>query len=97
MATTFGGVRTVETPKAVARNVGRRVAELRGERGLTQEEFSAEVGVSLRYLQQVEAGRENLTIESLVKLANHLNTRVTALFEPAQTRVGMRGRPPRRP
>ena len=97
MATTFEGVRTVETPKAVARNVGRRVAELRGERGLTQEEFSAEVGVSLRYLQQVEAGRENLTIESLVKLANHLNTRVTALFEPAQTQAKRRGRPPRRP
>lgn len=96
MATTFEGVRTVETPKAVARNVGRRVAELRGERGLTQEEFSAEVGVSLRYLQQVEAGRENLTIESLVKLARHLRVRVVALFEPAQTHTGRRGRPSRR-
>jgi transcriptional regulator with XRE-family HTH domain len=96
LATTFEGVRTVETPKAVARNVGRRVAELRGERGLTQEEFSAEVGVSLRYLQQVEAGRENLTIESLVKLARHLRVRVVELFVPAQAQVGRRGRPPRR-
>ncbi|QRK05532.1 helix-turn-helix transcriptional regulator [Archangium violaceum] len=88
-------MRTIETPKAVARNVGRRVAELRGEQGLTQEEFSAEVGVSLRYLQQVEAGRENLTIESLVKLARHLRVRVVALFEPAQIKIGRRGRPPR--
>jgi transcriptional regulator with XRE-family HTH domain len=63
---------------------------------MTQEEFSAEVGVSLRYLQQVEAGRENLTIESLVKLARHLRVLVAALFEPAQSQIRRRGRPSRR-
>lgn len=84
------------SPETVIRNVGRRVAELRAALGLTQDEFSAQVGIGLKYLQRVEAGRENLTIESLVKLANHLNTRVTALFEPAQTQAGQRGRPPRR-
>lgn len=83
-------------PEAVIRNVGRRVAEMRAELGLTQDEFSAQVGIGLKYLQRIEAGRENLTIESLVKLANHLNTRVTALFEPARTQTGRRGRPLRR-
>jgi transcriptional regulator with XRE-family HTH domain len=83
-------------PESVIRNVGRRVAELRAELELTQDEFSAQVGIGLKYLQRIEAGRENLTIESLVKLANHLNTRVTALFEPARTQAGRRGRPLRR-
>ncbi|MFP2924144.1 helix-turn-helix domain-containing protein [Pyxidicoccus sp. 3LG] len=94
IGSTVGAMRP-DSPDSVIKNVGRRVAELRAELGQTQEEFSAQVGIGLKYLQRIEAGRENLTIESLVKLANHLNARVTALFEPARTQSGRRGRPPR--
>ncbi len=54
-------------PDLVLRSVGRRVAELRSG---TQEELAERLGVSIKYLQRIEAGRPNLTIRSLVRIAN---------------------------
>ena len=53
-------------------SLGQRIAALRAADGLTQEQFAENLGTSTRYLQAVESGRENLTIESLAKLANAL-------------------------
>jgi transcriptional regulator with XRE-family HTH domain len=73
---------------------GRRVAELRREKGWTQQQFAERWGVSLGYVQLVEGGRENLTIESLALLAGVLKTRASALLEPPRTRPTRRpGRP----
>lgn len=77
-------------------SVGRRVAELRVRRGSTQEQVAAEADLSLKYLQRVEAGRENLTIRSLVRFANFFKVPVRALFAMPRARVRRRGRPPRR-
>lgn len=75
-------------------DVGRRVAEIRAERGLTQEQLAERAGVLPKYIQRIEWGRENLSIESLVNLANLLRTDVKALFEEPQTRRRRRpGRP----
>lgn len=83
-------------PDRVIRDVGRRVAEGRMRRGLTQEQLAEEAGVSLKYLQRVEAGKENLTVQSLVKLANLLRVEVIELFKrPRSARPGP-GRPPRK-
>ncbi|MBF5043169.1 MULTISPECIES: helix-turn-helix transcriptional regulator [Myxococcaceae] len=73
--------------------MGRRVAELRRTQGLTQAAFAEEAGVSLQYAQRVEAGEENLTIESLVKLAHLLRVPVASLFEAPTTRRAPPGRP----
>ena len=63
-------------------------------RGMTQEQFAEKVlRVSLKYAQAVEAGRENLTVESLVKLANKLRLPVARLFEAPETRQVRPGRP----
>jgi transcriptional regulator with XRE-family HTH domain len=87
----------IQNPKRVLRDVGRRVAEIREAAGKTQEKFSVQLKVSLKYLQRVEAGTENLTVLSLAKLANRARVRVTQLFEPPVThRVKRRGRPPKR-
>jgi transcriptional regulator with XRE-family HTH domain len=73
----------------VLHDLGRRVAELRAARTLTQEQFAEIAGVTVQYLQRVEAGRENLTVRSLVS--------VTDLFaKPAQRDVRP-GRPRRQP
>ena len=85
-----------QTKGAVAKDVGRRVAEIRAERGLTQERLAEALNVSPKYVQRIEAGRENLTIESLVRIANHLRVKVGALFERPATRVVRPGRPPTR-
>jgi transcriptional regulator with XRE-family HTH domain len=75
----------------VTEQVGRRIAELRRERGETQAQLAERLEVSIKYLQRVERG-VNLTIDSLVDLANNLDVQVRDLFD------APRGRPtPRRP
>jgi transcriptional regulator with XRE-family HTH domain len=84
--------------ETVQRDLGRRVAELRAARELTQEALAETLDFTPRYLQRVEAGRENLTLGSLVAIANALGVPLAELLEPPtdpQVRVG---RPPvRRP
>lgn len=77
----------------VQQDVGRRVAEARVVRGWSQEDFAAKLGVSAKYVQRIEAGRENLSIASLVKLANCLRVPVPALFTPPTTPAPRPGRP----
>jgi transcriptional regulator with XRE-family HTH domain len=82
--------------RRLTRDLGRRIAELRASRDLTQEEFSERLRVSLKYIQRIEAGSENLTVDSLYRLAMKLRVPVIALFEPPSTRQVRRGRPPKR-
>lgn len=76
--------------------VGRRIAELRRELAWTQEQFAERLGVLTQYVQRVERGRENLTVQSLVKVANALGVTVAALFEPAAYQGKRRPGRPRR-
>jgi transcriptional regulator with XRE-family HTH domain len=76
-------------------NIGRRVAELRRKVPATQEGLAELLDVSVQWLSRVEAGSENLTIETLAKLANSLGVRVVDLFRaPGPEPKGpKRGRP----
>jgi transcriptional regulator with XRE-family HTH domain len=85
----------LNNPERLQRDVGRRVAEVRAERGLTQEELAEKVGVSVRYLQAVEAGAENLTIESIANLGNSLRIAAAEFFTAPAATVSRRGRPPK--
>lgn len=56
--------------------------------------MSEHLGVLTTYLQRIEAGQENLTVGSLVTLANVLDVSLTDIFRaPATSRKV--GRPPR--
>lgn len=57
---------------AVLRRMGRRIAELRVARGMTQEGFAEHAKVSARWVQVLESGRQNLSVKVLVRLANLL-------------------------
>jgi len=75
------------TLEEVAKTVGRRIAEVRVQRNLSQERLAELLGVTARYLQRVEAGVENLTLGSLVTLANLLDTKVIELLKrPSRSR-----------
>lgn len=78
------------------RDFGRRLAELRAERGFTQERLAEKVNLATRYLQAIEAGAENPTIRTLIHLAAALRVSVQALFEPPKSRAVRVGRPPTR-
>lgn len=83
------------TIDAAVRNVGRRIAELRTVRGLTQAQLAELLTVSTRYLGSVEAGHENLTVTSLAKFAKALRVPVGDFFTPARMRNARPGRPTR--
>ena len=74
-------------------NVGRRVGEIRAERGLTQEQLAEMLDVTLRHLQAVEGGSENLTVKTLASFPTALDVGIAVLFEPPQTPRPKRGRP----
>ena len=74
-------------------DIGRRVQELRRARGLTQEGFAEIAGWSAIYQWQIESGQQNLTIASLVTIANLLKTDLKALLDKPATRVRRPGRP----
>ena len=68
-------------------SVGRRIAELRVVRGLTQEALAEATGFYTRYIQTIESGEVNLTLDSLARLATALKVPVGDLFHtPARAR-----------
>lgn len=77
-------------------DVGRRIAEVRVERGWTQEEAAHRFGISARMMRKLEAGA-NTSIRRLIEIAGKLGVDVSALFETPKTRAKrQRGRPRRR-
>ena len=89
-----------DTPaqKRAKREVGRRVAELRERAGLTQDQLAERLGNSVKYVQRVEHGGDNLTIKTLLKWAKGLGVRWRELCRTPQSCARRRpGRPRRRP
>jgi len=60
-------------------NLGKRLRELREKRGMSQEVLAALAGLNRNYVNQVEAGRRNISIVNLVKLAEALGIDVTSV------------------
>jgi transcriptional regulator with XRE-family HTH domain len=83
------------TPERLLKDVGRRVAELRTKQGFTQEELAERLDVGVRYIQAVEAGRQNVTLKSLALFAAKLRQPPAAFFEAPTTRPSPPGRPRR--
>jgi transcriptional regulator with XRE-family HTH domain len=52
--------------------VGRNVARLRQEKGLTQEDLESRSGFSQQYLSDLERGKRNPTVVTLYELAQAL-------------------------
>lgn len=84
-----------EDPERLIRDVGRRVAELRAARGWTQEEFAERAHCSVQWVRRIETGRANVTLRTLVGLANRLGVRAIDLLGQPASRAVTRGRPRR--
>lgn len=66
---------------AALRRLGRRVRELRIERGLTQEEAAAAAALDAKHFQAIEAGQSNVTMATLVGVTSALGVSLSQLFE----------------
>ena len=62
--------------------VGRNLARLRREKGLTQEQVELRSGFSQQYLSSLERGRRNPTVITLFELAQALETTPIELIQP---------------
>ena len=69
----------------VIRDVGLRVAELRQRLGVSQRTFAAKVGLTSGNYSQIESGKQNLTLRTMVRIAKGLGVTVTDLLQPPGT------------
>lgn len=60
---------------------GQRVKELRKQTGLSQEKFALSIGMDRTYFASVEAGRRNISICNIKKIADGLGVSISELFE----------------
>lgn len=81
-------------PDKIAEQIGRRIAELRQGKDWSQVQLAAKLRTTFQWVSQLEAG-QNLTIHSLVKVANAFKVSLDDLLvtpEPTNKRRGP-GRP----
>lgn len=63
----------------LAKIIGNRIRELRKAKGLRQEDMEA-FGLNYRYYQSIEAGKANLTLATIEKIAAALEIEPEAIF-----------------
>ena len=77
-----------EEPKSAADYLavlGRRVQQLRKERGWSQQELATQAGLDRAYLSTVEKGKQNITIGAAARIAAALDTTLSALIDEEDT------------
>ena len=61
--------------------LGNRIRELRKAKGWAQEAFAHQCGMHRGHMGQIERGESNLTLSTLLVIAEKLETTVSGLFE----------------
>lgn len=62
-------------------DLGNRIRELRKKTGLSQEKFALQIGMDRTYFASVEAGKRNIAIINIKKIADGLGVSLSMLFE----------------
>lgn len=73
-------MRTDEACIFVRRVVGANAGRLRAERNISQSELARMVEVNRSHVNQFEAGKQNISIDYLVKLADGLDVPISDFF-----------------
>ena len=60
---------------------GLKVQRLRKEKGLSQEKFALSIDMDRTYFASVEAGKRNVSIKNIQKIAYGLGISLSELFE----------------
>ena len=60
--------------------LGKRIRELRTEKGLSQEKFALLIDMDRTYLASVEAGKRNISLCNIQKIAKGLNLSISELL-----------------
>ena len=65
----------------IRRSFGLKVQQLRKEKGLSQEKFALSIDMDRTYFASVEAGKRNIAIKNIQKIADGLGVSLSELFE----------------
>jgi transcriptional regulator with XRE-family HTH domain len=69
---------------AAARALGEAIRAARQERGYAQEAFAAHVGLDRSYFGAVERGEFNVTLATMLRIADGLGVRASTLLRRAR-------------
>ena len=64
----------------IKENLGKRLRELRNERGISQEKFSFECELDRTYIASIEQGKRNVSIVNIEKIAKAFDMSVAEFF-----------------
>lgn len=65
----------------IQQRLGNRIRSLREATGLSQEKFALKIGMDRTYYASVEAGKRNIAIINIEKIANGFNISLSELFK----------------
>lgn len=64
----------------ITEDLGKRIRKLRQQTGLSQEKFTLKIGMNRTYFASVEAGKRNIAIVNIKKIADGLDVSLSELF-----------------
>lgn len=65
----------------ITEQLGQRIRELRESAGFSQERFALQIGMDRTYFASVEAGRRNISICNIKKIADGFGVSLSELFQ----------------
>lgn len=60
---------------------GKRVRQLRENKGISQEQLGFDVGLHRTYIGQIERAEKNITLKNIAKIARQLDVNVSELMD----------------
>ncbi len=64
----------------VQKKFGQALKELREKEGLSQEKFALKIGMDRTYYASVEAGKRNISLQNIKKIADGFEMSISELF-----------------
>lgn len=68
----------------IQKDFGMAIKKLREEAGLSQEKFALSIGMDRTYYASVEAGKRNISLQNIHKIADGFGITVSNLFVVAE-------------
>ena len=65
----------------ITHSFGNKIKQLRQNLGLSQEKFASKIEMDRTYYSQVEAGKRNISLENIYKIAKGFNISLEELFK----------------
>lgn len=65
----------------ITNDLGNRIKALRQQAGISQEKFALKIGMDRTYYASVEAGKRNIAIQNIKKIADGFGVTLSELFK----------------